>query len=108
MFSCEPLTASVLEADSVPAATFVSATGDAAVVPPSVTDVWPVLSYWTALAVAPATALSWPTLTASVVAVPAATPESVRAPFVPVKSTDMPPVCAPTAIGPLPGAPPVC
>ncbi|WP_244097141.1 hypothetical protein [Burkholderia cenocepacia] len=47
VFSCAPLTASVLDADSVPAATFVSATGAAAAVPPSVTDVWPALSYCT-------------------------------------------------------------
>ncbi|MGF6933348.1 hypothetical protein OKW41_002487 [Paraburkholderia sp. UCT70] len=76
--------------------------------PPSVTLAWDALSYSTASLAIAATACNWLTLTASVGAVPAATPVSWLAPAVPMKSPTLPPVFAPTVIVPLPGAPPTC
>jgi hypothetical protein len=103
-----PLTASVLVAVIAPAAILVNATAEVAPTPPSVTLVCEALSYSTASLATEATACNWLTFTASVGAVPAATPESWRAPAVPVKSTLVPPVLAPTVMAPLPGAPPTC
>ncbi len=71
-----PFTASVLVAVTAPAATLVSATAVAAPTPPSVTLVCAALSYCTALLATDATDCSWLTFTASVGALPAATPVS--------------------------------
>jgi len=98
----------VLVAEIAPAAILVNATAEVAPTPPSVTLVCEALSYSTASLATEATACNWLTFTASVGAVPAAMPVSWRAPAVPVKSTLVPPVLAPTVIAPLPGAPPTC
>ena len=71
-----PLTASELVAVMAPAAILVSATAEAAPMPPSVTLVCAALSYSTASLATEATACNWLTFTASVGAVPSATPVS--------------------------------
>ena len=106
-----PLTASVEVGVSAPAATLVTVTGPAA--PPASVTLFartpPVVSYWTAFAVAaPIAPVSWLTFAASVGATPAATPEMTRLPPVPATLRLVPPVAAATVICPDPGEPPVC
>jgi len=76
--SCEPFTASVLVADSAPAATLWIATGVVAPAPPSVTELFVASSYVTAAIALPSSPIrpesfNCATFTASVSCVPAAT-----------------------------------